>query len=63
MDSQGRILIVDDNPINVDILRRILRKTTSWRWPPTARSAWRRLPRSNPQLVLLDIMHAGHRRL
>ena len=45
--------------MNVDILRRLLRKSTSWRRPPAARNVWPRCLTFKPQLVLLDIMMPG----
>ncbi len=57
--SKGRILIVDDNPMNVDILRRILRKEFELESATNGQECLDLIPEFRPQLVLLDIMMPG----
>jgi diguanylate cyclase len=52
-------MIVDDNPINVDILRRILRKEFDLETAAGGDDCLARLPVFEPHLVLLDIMMPG----
>jgi putative two-component system response regulator len=59
MDSKGRILIVDDNAMNVDILRRILRKEYDLETAANGADCLAKIPAFQPQLVLLDIMMPG----
>jgi putative two-component system response regulator len=59
MEFKGRILIVDDVPTNVDILRRILRKEYELETAGTGEECLAKLPAFKPQLVLLDIMMPG----
>ena len=59
MDPKGRILIVDDNAINVDILRRILRKEYELETAADGQQCLAKIPAFKPQLVLLDIMMPG----
>ena len=59
MDPKGRILIVDDNAINVDILRRILRKEYELETAADGHQCLAKLRTFKPQLVLLDIMMPG----
>jgi putative two-component system response regulator len=59
MDPKGRILIVDDNAVNVDILRRILRKHYDLETAADGEECLAKLPAFKPQLVLLDIMMPG----
>ena len=59
MTNQGRILIVDDIPTNVDILRRILRKDYDLDTAASGEECLAKLPTFKPQLVLLDIMMPG----
>jgi diguanylate cyclase (GGDEF)-like protein len=59
MDSQRRILIVDDNVTNVDILRRILRKEFALETAADGEECLAKIPLFEPQLVLLDIMMPG----
>ena len=54
-----RILIVDDNPINVDILRRLLRKDYDLATAASGEECLAIVPTFKPQLVLLDIMMPG----
>jgi putative two-component system response regulator len=59
MDAKGRILIVDDNATNVDILRRILRKRYELETAANGEECLAKIPDFKPQLVLLDIMMPG----
>ncbi len=59
MTAKGRILIVDDIPTNVDILRRILRKDYDLETAASGEECLAKLPAFKPQLVLLDIMMPG----
>ncbi len=57
--DRGRILIVDDNPTNVDILRRILTKDYELATAANGDECLAKLPAFKAQLVLLDIMMPG----
>jgi diguanylate cyclase (GGDEF)-like protein len=59
MEPRKRIMIVDDNAINVDILRRILRKEYDLEAAASGDACLSRLPVFKPALVLLDIMMPG----
>ncbi len=59
MEKRGRILLVDDNPLNLDILRKILRKDYELALAEDGEACLRLLPEFLPQLVLLDIMMPG----
>lgn len=59
MNERGRILIVDDNAMNRDILCRILRKDYDLETAEDGQQCLSRLPEFHPQLVLLDIMMPG----
>ena len=59
MDRKDRILIVDDIPTNVDILRRILRKDYELETAANGDECLAKVPAFKPQLVLLDIMMPG----
>jgi response regulator RpfG family c-di-GMP phosphodiesterase len=59
MKQQGRILIVDDNAINLDILCRLLRKDYDLATASTGEECLSAVPTFKPQLVLLDIMMPG----
>ena len=59
MTANGRILIVDDIPTNVDILRRILRKDYELDTAASGEECLAKLTAFRPQLVLLDIMMPG----
>jgi putative two-component system response regulator len=59
MDSEGRILIVDDNPMNVDILRRLLRKSHELDTAADGAEGLAKVASFKPELVLLDIMMPG----
>ena len=59
MTAKGRIMIVDDVPTNVDILRRILRKDYDLDAAASGEECLAKLPVFKPQLVLLDIMMPG----
>jgi putative two-component system response regulator len=59
MKEHGRILIVDDNPTNVDILRRLLRKEFQLDSAASGEECLAKVPAFKPQLVLLDIMMPG----
>ncbi|MBF0187762.1 MAG: hybrid sensor histidine kinase/response regulator, partial [Magnetococcales bacterium] len=62
MSSQtsSRILIVDDDPINVDILEEMLEETNFiWASVSSGNDALERIPTFRPDLILLDIMMPG----
>lgn len=59
MKQPGRILIVDDNATNVDILQRLLRKDFDLQTAASGEECLLLLPAFKPQLVLLDIMMPG----
>lgn len=59
MSEKSRILIVDDNPMNVDILRHLLRKNYELESAEEGESAFALIPSFRPTLVLLDIMMPG----
>ena len=59
MEQRGRILIVDDNAINVDILRRLLCKEFDLETAASGEECLSAVPTFKPQLVLLDIMMPG----
>jgi DNA-binding response OmpR family regulator len=59
MKQQGRVLIVDDNAMNIDVLRRILRKEYELDTAAGADECLVKLSTFKPQLVLLDVMMPG----
>jgi len=59
MEQQGRVLIVDDNAMNVDVLRRILRREYDLETAASGDECLDKLSAFRPQLVLLDIMMPG----
>jgi diguanylate cyclase (GGDEF)-like protein len=59
MEQHGRVLIVDDNAMNVDVLRRILRKDYELESAADGEECLQKLTTFKPQLVLLDIMMPG----
>jgi putative two-component system response regulator len=59
MEQHGRVLIVDDNPTNVDILRRLLRKEYQLDTASCGHECLAKMAVFRPQLVLLDIMMPG----
>lgn len=59
MPGRSRILIVDDNPMNVDILVRLLRKDYETASAEDGESALKMISKFQPALVLLDIMMPG----
>jgi diguanylate cyclase len=59
MRQHGRVLIVDDNAMNVDVLRRILRKDYELDTAASGDECLAKLSPFKPQLVLLDIMMPG----
>ncbi|HBO43952.1 MAG TPA: two-component system response regulator [Planctomycetaceae bacterium] len=59
MEERGRILIVDDNTMNVDIIRLILRKEYDLETAANGEECLAKVPSFRPQLVLLDIMMPG----
>ena len=59
MTAKARILIVDDIAVNIDILRRILRKDYHLEFAASGEECLAKLPDFKPQLVLLDIMMPG----
>jgi response regulator RpfG family c-di-GMP phosphodiesterase len=59
VNPSGRVLIVDDNAMNVDVLRRILRKEYELDSAASGEECLAKVPAFKPQLVLLDIMMPG----
>jgi diguanylate cyclase (GGDEF)-like protein len=59
MEQHGRVLIVDDNAMNVDVLRRILHKEYELDTAASGAECLEKLLAFKPQLVLLDIMMPG----
>jgi putative two-component system response regulator len=59
MGQRGRILIVDDNATNVDILRRLVRKHFEVASAASGEECLSVMTVFKPQLVLLDIMMPG----
>jgi DNA-binding response OmpR family regulator len=59
VEQRGRVLIVDDNAMNVDVLRRILRKEYELDTAASGEECLAKLSAFEPQLVLLDIMMPG----
>lgn len=59
MDQRGRILIVDDNAVNREILCKILRRDYDLSTAENGLQCFHRLAEFQPQLVLLDIMMPG----
>jgi diguanylate cyclase len=59
MEQKGRVLIVDDNAMNVDVLRRILRKEYELTTAANGDECLANVLNFKPQLVLLDIMMPG----
>lgn len=59
MEQHGRVLIVDDNVMNVDILRRILRKEYELDTAASGDECLVKLSVFKPELVLLDVMMPG----
>jgi DNA-binding response OmpR family regulator len=59
-DSKGTILVVDDNPDNVEILRAFLEsRGYAVAQAPDGRTALSQLEQVRPELVLLDVMMPG----
>jgi len=59
MEQRGRVLIVDDNALNVDVLRRILRKEYELETADSGEACLAKVSAFKPELVLLDIMMPG----
>jgi DNA-binding response OmpR family regulator len=59
MEQRGRVLIVDDNAMNVDVLRRILRKEYELESAGSGQECLAKLLAFKPHLVFLDIMMPG----
>ena len=59
MLHQHRILLVDDMPANIDILRRLLRKEYDLESAANGEECLAAIARFRPHLVLLDIMMPG----
>lgn len=59
MDSSQRVLLVDDNATNLDILRRILRKEFALDSAMSGAECLEKISVFRPHLVLLDIMMPG----
>jgi DNA-binding response OmpR family regulator len=59
MEQRGRVLIVDDSAMNVDVLQRILCEEFELDTASNGAECLAKLPAFKPQLVLLDIMMPG----
>ena len=59
MKRKKRILIVDDDPINVDVLLEILEGENELAVAESGEEALKTIPRFKPDLILLDIMMPG----
>jgi DNA-binding response OmpR family regulator len=59
VEQRQRVLIVDDNAMNVDVIRRILRKEFELETAASGEECLAKLLSFHPQLVLLDIMMPG----
>ena len=59
MHRQGKILIVDDNPTNVEILEKLLHHDHQLAVATTGEEALSLAPDFQPELILLDIMMPG----
>jgi len=59
MEQRGRVLIVDDNALNVDVLRRILRKEYELETADSGDACLAKVSAFKPELVLLDVMMPG----
>jgi DNA-binding response OmpR family regulator len=59
IEQHGRVLIVDDNAMNVDVLRRVLRKEFALEIAASGDECLAKLSAFRPQLVLLDVMMPG----
>ncbi len=59
MKSRYRILIVDDDPMNIDILKEILEEEYVLKTAKNGEEALEIFPKFRPELVLLDIMMPG----
>jgi len=57
--NQFKILVVDDDPLNLEILEEILSEKYTVRTAETGEDAIQVLPEFNPDLMLLDIMMPG----
>jgi signal transduction histidine kinase len=57
--NQFKILVVDDDPLNLEIMEEILSEKYSVRMADTGEEAIQLLPEFNPDLMLLDIMMPG----
>ncbi len=58
-EPRGRVLIVDDNAMNVDVLRRLLRKDYELDTAGSGEECLAKVSAFKPHLVLLDIMMPG----
>jgi DNA-binding response OmpR family regulator len=59
MEQHRRVLIVDDNAMNVDVLRRILREEYELDSAADGEECLSKLPSFKPHMVLLDVMMPG----
>jgi CheY-like chemotaxis protein len=59
MRSDYKILIVDDDPMNIDILRDDLEELYTLRSAESGEEALQIIPEFYPDLILLDIMMSG----
>ena len=59
MSEQSRILIVDDHPINVDLLQELLEDDYQLATAASGEEALSRAADFGPNLILLDIMMPG----
>ncbi len=59
MEKTFRLLVVDDDPLNIAIVEEILEETCHLRSAPHGEAALAIMPRWRPDIVLLDIMMPG----
>ncbi len=59
METSCRVLVVDDDPMNIAIVGEILEDTCRLRSAPDGEAALALMPRWRPDIVLLDIMMPG----
>ncbi|MBT6594453.1 MAG: response regulator, partial [Nitrospina sp.] len=60
MENETAILIVDDIPVNVDVLRKTLAvKGYSISMAPSGEMALKIAPKIKPDLILMDVMMPG----
>ena len=59
MSAKGRVLVVDDNQINIDIIHKILREDYEVETAINGEECLEKFPDFQPDVVLLDIMMPG----